>query len=205
MRRLETLTYDGLRAWVGPGETMETDDERARDLVARLHTIADRYAEDIRAMFPRIPRRVSGYNLDSLLPENGFDLAKLLVGSECTLVSVPRAEIALVPRPKAMALAVLGFDDIYAAADAVPMILAHRPAALEGLDHRLIQLEHSRHLAERASAVGSSGHRGGIHDQAIRRHRRSRPQHVDARYVPISVLCPTLRSTAGGRNGHLVR
>ncbi|MGW0002850.1 FAD-binding and (Fe-S)-binding domain-containing protein [Nocardia grenadensis] len=150
VRRLEIRTYDGFRAWVGPGDTVETDDPRAGDLVARLHTIAADYAADIRAKYPRIPRRVSGYNLDALLPEYGFDLAKLLVGSESTLVSVLRAEIALVPRPPATALTVLGFADIYRAADAVPMILAHRPAALEGLDHRLIQLEHTRHLAEPA-------------------------------------------------------
>ncbi|MEV3965074.1 FAD-binding and (Fe-S)-binding domain-containing protein [Nocardia sp. NPDC050193] len=150
VRRLEILTYDGFRAWVGPGATVDTDDPRAGELVARLHTIAADYAADIRAKYPRIPRRVSGYNLDSLLPEYGFDLAKLLVGSESTLVSVLRAEIALVPRPPATALTVLGFEDIYRAADAVPMILAHRPAALEGLDHRLIQLEHTRHLAEPA-------------------------------------------------------
>ncbi|MCX0269189.1 FAD-binding oxidoreductase [Nocardia zapadnayensis] len=150
VRRLEILTYDGLRAWVGPGDTIDTDDERAESLRAGLASIAENYADDIRATFPRIPRRVSGYNLDSLLPEYGFDLAKLLVGSESTLVTVLRAEIALVTRPKAMALTVLGFDDIYRAADAVPAILEHRPAALEGLDHRLIQLEHTQHLAEPA-------------------------------------------------------
>lgn len=150
VRRLEILTYDGFRAWVGPGDTVVTDDPRAGDLVARLRAIAADYAAEIRAKYPRIPRRVSGYNLDSLLPEYGVDLAGLLVGSESTLVTVLRAEIALVPRPPATALTVLGFDDIYRAADAVPMILAHRPAALEGLDHRLIQLEHTRHLAEPA-------------------------------------------------------
>ncbi|MGO4617148.1 FAD-binding and (Fe-S)-binding domain-containing protein [Nocardia sp. 2YAB30] len=150
VRRLEIVTYDGLRAWVGPGAVIATDDERGRDLRTRLRTIRDRYAQDIRATFPHIPRRVSGYNLDSLLPENDFDIAKLLVGSESTLATVLRAELELVPRPHAMALAVLGFEDIYAAADAVPLILPHKPAALEGLDHRLVELEHSRHLAERA-------------------------------------------------------
>nr|WP_040801541.1 FAD-binding oxidoreductase [Nocardia higoensis] len=89
VRRLEILTYDGFRAWVGPGDTVRTDDRaRADELLARLHAIAEDYAPDIRAKYPRIPRRVSGYNLDSLLPEYGFDLAKLLVGSESTLVSV---------------------------------------------------------------------------------------------------------------------
>ncbi|QIS22087.1 FAD-binding and (Fe-S)-binding domain-containing protein [Nocardia terpenica] len=150
VRRLEIVTYDGLRAWVGPGDTIDTDDERGPELVARLRKIRDRYAEDIRKTYPAVPRRVSGYNLDSLLPENGFDLAKFLVGSESTLVTVLRAELELVRRPGAKTLAVLGFDDIYTAADAVPLILRHTPAALEGLDHRLVALEHSLHLAEGA-------------------------------------------------------
>ncbi|WP_225726324.1 MULTISPECIES: FAD-binding and (Fe-S)-binding domain-containing protein [unclassified Nocardia] len=146
--RMEVLTYDGVRAWVG-GPKADCDNEFA-ELRERLLTLGDRYADDIRAAYPDIPRRVSGYNLDSLLPERGCDLAKLLVGSESTLVTVLRAEIQLVPRPAAIAMAVLGFPDVYAAADAVPLVLEHRPAALEGLDHRLVELEHSRHLAEKA-------------------------------------------------------
>ncbi|MFI6043625.1 FAD-binding and (Fe-S)-binding domain-containing protein [Nocardia sp. NPDC051321] len=155
VRRLEILTYDGLRTWVG-----QTGDEQAEaiigeggrlgEIVEGLRGIRDRYADDIRKRYPDIPRRVSGYNLDSLLPENGFHLAKLLVGSECTLVTVLRAELELVPRPKAVALAVLGFQNVYAAADAVPEVLRHNPKALEGLDDRLVALEHSRHLAEQA-------------------------------------------------------
>lgn len=86
----------------------------------------------MRARYPDIPRRVSGYNLDSLLPENRFHVAKALVGSESTLVTV------------------LGFDDITVAADAVPAVLRHQPSALEGIDHHLVQLEHSRHLTEKA-------------------------------------------------------
>lgn len=155
VRRLEVLTYDGLRMWVG-----ETgDDEFARvvgqggrraEIYRGLKDLAEHYADDIRSSYPRIPRRVSGYNLDSLLPENNFHVAKALVGSESTLVTVLRAELSLVRVPAARALAVLGFDDIPAAADAVPAILAHRPTALEGFDHRLVQLEHSRRLADKA-------------------------------------------------------
>lgn len=145
VRRLEILTYAGDRMWVGPG--MQGLSDTLRD---GLTSIVDRYADDIRKNYPDIPRRVSGYNLDSLLPERNPDAAQLLVGSESTLVTVLRADIALFPRPAAKALVVLGFDDIYAAADAVPAVLGHDPAALEGLDHRLVQLEHSRHLAESA-------------------------------------------------------
>ena len=155
VRRLEVLTYDGLRMWVQP-----TDDDTLAGIIDQggprselyrgLKSLAERYADDVRSTYPHIPRRVSGYNLDSLLPENGFDVAKALVGSESTLVTVLRAELALVRVPAASALAVLGFDDIASAADAVPAILEHQPAALEGLDHRLVELEHSRRLAEKA-------------------------------------------------------
>ncbi|WP_330180507.1 FAD-binding oxidoreductase [Nocardia sp. NBC_01503] len=154
-RRLEILTYDGLRTWVGPtteaeGDAMIAAGGRLGEIVQGLRALLDRHGEDIRERYPKIPRRVSGYNLDALLPEQNFDLAKLLVGSESTLVTVLRAEIALVPKPSAVALAVLGFRDIYAAADAVPNVLRHNPIALEGMDHRLVELEHSRHLAEQA-------------------------------------------------------
>ncbi len=92
---------------------------------------------------------MSGYNLDSLLPENGFHVAKALVGSESTLVTVLQAELND-PHTGGDSLAVLGFDDVASAADAVPAVLEHHPAALEGLDHRLVELEHSQRLADKA-------------------------------------------------------
>jgi FAD/FMN-containing dehydrogenase len=150
VRRLEIPTYDGLRVWVGANP--EADGDRFAELFDGLRRIRDDYAADIRAHYPDIPRRVSGYNLDALLPEHDFDIAKLVVGSESTLVTVLRAELELVPRPKAVALSVLGYPDIYDAADAVPMVLRHKPIALEGLDHRLVELEHVEHLAEGATA-----------------------------------------------------
>lgn len=155
VRRLEVLTYTGLRMWVGPtpdGELariLAGDDERA-ELYRQLCSLRDNYADEIRRRYPDIPRRVSGYNLDSLLPEKGFDVAQLLVGSESTLVTVLRAEIALVRQPKAHVLAVLGYSDIQAAGAAVKKILPHQPAALEGFDSRLVSLEHVKHLAEGA-------------------------------------------------------
>jgi len=155
VRRLEIMTYDGLRMWVGPTDEAElarVTAERGRraDMYRGLRAIVDDYADDIRARFPDIPRRGSGYNIDELLPEEGFHLAKALVGSESTLITVLRAEIGLVRVPAASALAILGFTDITLAGDAVPTVLQHQPAALEGLDHRLVELEHSRRLAAKA-------------------------------------------------------
>ncbi|TQE32238.1 FAD-binding oxidoreductase [Streptomyces ipomoeae] len=149
--RLEVLLYDGTRFWCG-----ETDDEeyaeieRHGDLRAtlyrRLRTLRDTYADEIRRRYPDIPRRVSGYNLDSLLPEHGFDIAGLLVGSESTLVTVLRAELELVPVIKERTLVVLGFPGIERAADAVPTILPHEPMALEGVDSLLVHDERMKHL-----------------------------------------------------------
>ncbi|MFF4096768.1 FAD-linked oxidase C-terminal domain-containing protein [Streptomyces sp. NPDC001834] len=155
VRRLEILTYDGLHCWVGPTSREEYEavvaaGGRRAELYAGLRRVVDGHLADIRRGFPRIPRRVSGYNLDSLLPENGFDLARALVGSEGTLVTVLRAELDLVPVPSCEAMVVLGYDDICAAADDVPRLLeCCEPELLEALDGRMAQLmrEEGSHLA----------------------------------------------------------
>ena len=153
--RLEVLLYDGTRFWCG--ET--TDDEykaierhgnRQASVYRQLRRLRDRYADEIRHRYPDIPRRVSGYNLDSLLPEKHFDVAGTLVGSESTLVTVLHAELELVPVLPERALVVLGFPDIVAAADAVPAVLPHQPIALEGVDHRLIHDEQIKRLNPKA-------------------------------------------------------
>ncbi|MEV4184438.1 FAD-binding and (Fe-S)-binding domain-containing protein [Streptosporangium canum] len=144
--RLEILTYDGVRTWVGATD----EQEYARILAAggrdariyrELREIVDTHAEQIRRRFPDIPRRVSGYNLDQLLPGGAFHLARALVGSEGTLVTVLRAELRLVPAPKAESLVLLGYHDIAAAADAVPPIADHHPLQLEGVDDKLVSFE----------------------------------------------------------------
>jgi FAD/FMN-containing dehydrogenase/Fe-S oxidoreductase len=153
--RLEVLLYDGTRFWCG--ETTDEEyaaTERRGDSKAAvyrsLRRLRDAYADEIRQRYPDIPRRVSGYNLDSLLPEYGFDVAGLLVGSESTLVTVLRAELELVPVIKERMLVVLGFSGIAEAADAVPAILPHEPIALEGVDSRLIHDQQLKHLNPQA-------------------------------------------------------
>jgi FAD/FMN-containing dehydrogenase len=84
---LDVLTYDGIRMTVGPVSERELDaiirkGGRKGEIYAKLRNIRDRYARLIRDRYPNIPRRVSGYNLDALLPENGFNVAKALVGTE---------------------------------------------------------------------------------------------------------------------------
>jgi FAD/FMN-containing dehydrogenase/Fe-S oxidoreductase len=143
---LEVVLHDGTRF---SARRLDDDEYAAlasgNDRVAALHRmlrgLRDEHGNLVRDRYPDIPRRVSGYNLDSLLPERGFDVAGFLVGSESTLVTVLRAELELVPVVKARALVVLGFADICTAADAVPAIVEHEPIALEGLDKYLIRDE----------------------------------------------------------------
>ena len=150
---LEVLLYDGTRFWCGPTTDEEfTAIERRGDQQARIYRklrqLRDQYQDQIKAHYPKIPRRVSGYNLDSLLPEHGFDVAGLLVGSESTLVTVLRAKLKLVDVLPERSLLVLGYPSVDKAADAVPRILEckRQPIALEGLDHRLITDEQIKHL-----------------------------------------------------------
>jgi hypothetical protein len=142
---------DGERFWAGP-----TSDEEYAAIVAAggrragiyraLRELSQSCADQIRERYPQIPRRVSGYNLDSLLPEQGFDVARALTGSESTLVTILHAELRLVPKPAAQALVVLGYPDIASAADAAPRIAPHQPEQLEGLDDRLITFERERRM-----------------------------------------------------------
>ena len=141
--RLEVLTYDGARFWCGPTDDAEyrrivSLGGRQAEIYAGLRRIAERYGDAIRARFPKIRRRVSGYNLDELLPENGFNVARALVGSEGTCALTLQAEARLVESPRARVLVVRGFPDIFAAGDAVPEVLAAGPIACEGLDEGII-------------------------------------------------------------------
>ena len=151
--RLEVLTYDGTRMWVGPTSEEEYEEivaegGRRAEIYRKLRELRDGGLALIRTRYPDIPRRVSGYNLDALLPENGFQVARALVGSESTLVTVLRAEIRLFEVPAYQALAVLGYDDIAAAGDAVPRIVQSQPLALEGLDHTLVDLARLEDVAD---------------------------------------------------------
>jgi FAD/FMN-containing dehydrogenase/Fe-S oxidoreductase len=154
---LEVLLYDGTRFWCGATSEEEylqierRGDQRAR-VYRALRRLRDTYGDRIKERYPDIPRRVSGYNLDSLLPEHGFDVAGALVGSESTLVTVLRARLKLVDVQSQRSLVVLGYPSVDRAADAVPKILPHRPVALEGLDRRLIHDQQIKHMNPRALA-----------------------------------------------------
>ncbi len=149
---MDIVLYDGTRMRVGRTSPDETEalirgGGRVGEIYARLKSLRDRYAELIRAKFPRIPRRVSGYNLDELLPENGFNVARALVGSEGTCATVLSATLNLTASPPYRVLTALAFDDPYLAGDAVPRVLEYGPIGLEGFDGLLVDFMLRKRLA----------------------------------------------------------
>jgi len=152
IRSLDLLLADGTRMTVGTTTEEQLAARIARGgrtgaIYAGMKRIRDRCADEIRRRFPRIPRRVSGYNLDELLPENHFNVARALVGSEGTLATVLSAELDLMHSPPCRRLAVLAFGDAFLAADAVPEVIAHGPIGLEGIDALLLDFMRRKQLA----------------------------------------------------------
>ena len=153
---LEILTYGGQRLHVGATSADDFDrfiregGPRA-EIYTGLKALADRYGEQVRRQFPNIPRRVSGYNLNHLLPESGFHVARALVGSEGTCVTILEATCRLVESPPARVLLVIGWPDVYICADHVPQIMEHRPIGLEGFDDIVVNA--SRHKGINLDAI----------------------------------------------------
>ncbi|MGW1675801.1 FAD-binding and (Fe-S)-binding domain-containing protein [Saccharopolyspora sp. NPDC002376] len=152
---LDVLLSDGTRLEVGATSPEQLDALCARgDRVGRLHQdlrgLRDDVADLVRRSFPDLARRVSGYNLDQLLPENGFHLARALVGSEGSCAVVLGATVQLVSSPAVRALTVLGFPDTYAAADEVPRLRGLEALAIEGLSSELVEVVRQRNPASPA-------------------------------------------------------
>ncbi|HEY9001272.1 MAG TPA: FAD-binding and (Fe-S)-binding domain-containing protein [Mucilaginibacter sp.] len=149
--RLTLLAYDGFTMEAGPtsDEQLEqyiSEGGRKGEIYRKLKDLRDKYADLIREKFPKIPRRVSGYNLDELLPENGFNVARALVGSEGTCVVILDATLKLMSKPEARSLLVLGYPDVYSAGHHAPIVLKHKPIALEGIDAELISFMQKKDL-----------------------------------------------------------
>ncbi len=118
MEELSILLYDGSQLTVGSTPEDEVDlivqqGGRHGQIYGSLRTIRNQYADKIRAKFPRIPRRVSGYNLDELLPERGFNVARALVGTEGTCAIVLEAKLSLIHSPQHRTLVGLGYHDAF--------------------------------------------------------------------------------------------
>ena len=143
VHELRILLYDGTELTVGatPEAELEAivgEGGRRGEIYAGLRSIRDRYLAHIRTGFPQIPRRVSGYNLDQLLPEQGFHVARALVGTEGTCAIVLGATLRLIESPQHRVLVGLGYPDSFAAADHVPAILETSPIGLEGFEGGII-------------------------------------------------------------------
>ena len=141
---LEVLLYDGTRLHVGPTPPDQLDEiirggGRRGQIYSALKSLVNRHGDVIRQKFPKLERRVSGYNLDDLLPENGFNVARALVGSESTLVTILEATMHLVPAPKARSVVMLGFKDIFSGVDCAMEVLKFKPIACEGIDELLFE------------------------------------------------------------------
>jgi FAD/FMN-containing dehydrogenase/Fe-S oxidoreductase len=159
---LDLLLYDGTRLTVGPTSEAELDafikqGGRIGEIYAELKRLRDTYADQVRAKFPRIARRVSGLNLDELLPENNFNVARALVGSEGTCAVILGATLHLVESPQCRTLVGIGFSNIFIAADNVPEILQHKPIGLEGMDGLLLDAMRSKHKSVEDLALLPSG------------------------------------------------
>lgn len=143
VEELRILLYDGSQMTVGATSSSELEliiaqGGRRSDIYGKLRSIRDQYAGLIRQRFPQIPRRVSGYNLDELLPGRGFHVARSLVGTEGTCAIVLEAKLKLIHSPHHRMLVALGYRDAYLAADHVPEILNFHPIGLEGFEGSIV-------------------------------------------------------------------
>src|SRR5262249_23169678 len=129
---LEILLYDGTRMTIGQTTPTELSAKiagggRVGEIYAKLSALRIKYERLIQERYAKIPRRVSGYNLDELIPNKSgsFSLARALVGTESTCVTVLEAKVRLVEGRLARVLVALGYEDIFLAADATAEIIGY--------------------------------------------------------------------------------
>jgi len=163
VEELEILTYDGSRMRVGVTsealyQAIRREGGRKAEIYTRLKELVAHYGDEIRRRYPDIPRRVSGYNLDDLLPEKGFHVGRALVGSESTCALTLSAIVRLIDYPPARALVVLAYEDAPRSADEVTEILRLRPLALEGFQSHVIEnMQRKGKPLAGAKLLGSGG------------------------------------------------
>ena len=162
VEELDVLTYDGCRMRVGATDEAGFDRHireggRQGDIFSGIKRVRDRYATAIRERFPAIPRRVSGYSLPALLDEHGCQVARSLVGSEGTLVTVLEARLRLVSSPPYRVLLVLAYPDVFHAADHIIEVLDSGPIGLEGLDELLVSFMRRKGLRQEEARLLPEG------------------------------------------------
>ena len=150
VREVELVTVDGAHLRAGRDFLCAVDEAdahsvaRAAELLNGLKNLAQANLAPLRVELQSIPRQVSGYHLGHLLPEQGFDVAAALAGSEGTCAVVVRAKVGLVPKPGTTALLCLGYRDTVESARDVMTILAAKPSAIEGLDASIVDIMRHR-------------------------------------------------------------
>ena len=132
---LEMITGSGEHITIGA----TANGDQYRSLTA-LKSVVQTNLGIIRTEFGRFGRQVSGYSLEHLLPENRFDVARFLAGSEGTLAVIIGATVRLVADAPYKIMIALGYPTMADAADAAPLIVDHRPTACEGLDRRIVDV-----------------------------------------------------------------
>jgi FAD/FMN-containing dehydrogenase/Fe-S oxidoreductase len=148
---VQVVLSDGSEAHLRPLDARELETACAGDgLAATCHRtvrqVATRCRDEIDRRFPKVLRRVGGYNLDEFVdPSRPFNLAKMIVGSEGTLALVTSAKINLVPLPAAKAVLAIEFAELLEALGAAPLALRHRPSAVEVMDRFI--LDHAKESA----------------------------------------------------------
>ncbi|HEY5719036.1 MAG TPA: FAD-binding oxidoreductase, partial [Gammaproteobacteria bacterium] len=134
---IDAILADGSAAAFGPAAGMPA---RQRDLVEQLLRLGAREADEIRARFPDLMRRVGGYNIDALVPGGDNNLAHLLVGSEGTLAYSERIRLKLAPLLRNRTLGVCHFPSFYAAMEAPQHLVTLGPTAVELVDRTMLDL-----------------------------------------------------------------
>lgn len=141
---LDLLAGNGERLVAGRGRASRPGSGSNSPTLRALEDVVRTRLGVIRTELGRFTRQVSGYSLEHLLPERGFDVAAALVGTEGTCGVLLRATVRLVEVPARTLLLVLGYPDLVRAADAVGAVLPHRPTAVEGLDSRIVDVVRTR-------------------------------------------------------------
>ncbi|MGO3734635.1 MAG: FAD-binding and (Fe-S)-binding domain-containing protein [Canibacter sp.] len=146
VHEIELITVDGARLCAGAGFVRAIDEsdtfsvDRARQISEDLEDLAADNLAALRTELQTIPRQVSGYHLGHLLPENGFNVAQALAGSEGTCAVITRAKVGLVQKPGPTALVCFGYDSTIDSAKDVMPTLSFSPSAIEGLDASIVDI-----------------------------------------------------------------
>lgn len=120
-------------------EKKRSQNDREGQIYREIHRLLETHRQEILERFPKIPRRVSGYNLDELIKPGPLNLAKLITGSEGTLGIITEITVKISPKPKATGLCLIHFDDMIEAMRWIPHLLTYQPLAIEMIDDKIIK------------------------------------------------------------------